>query len=46
MSIDRGAKGLNLTEANHVIFVEPSVNPAAEAQAVGMMSSYSLFDES
>lgn len=30
----RGAAGLNLVEATHVILVEPSLNPAIESQAV------------
>ena len=29
-----GARGLNLTEATHVLFVEPQLNIAEEAQAV------------
>lgn len=33
--IQHGANGLNLLEAQHVIMVEPLLNPAAEAQAVG-----------
>ncbi|XP_073020785.1 uncharacterized protein [Primulina eburnea] len=33
--IQHGANGLNLLEAHHVILVEPLLNPAAEAQAVG-----------
>lgn len=32
--IQQGANGLNLTEAQHVILVEPLLNPGAEAQAV------------
>ncbi|MCO5578794.1 hypothetical protein L7F22_032640 [Adiantum nelumboides] len=32
--IRHGANGLNLTEAQHVILVEPLLNPGAEAQAV------------
>ncbi|XP_051143623.1 uncharacterized protein LOC127260028 isoform X2 [Andrographis paniculata] len=33
--IQHGANGLNLLEAQHVILLEPLLNPAAEAQAVG-----------
>ncbi|CAK7340000.1 unnamed protein product [Dovyalis caffra] len=32
--IQHGANGLNLLEAQHVVLVEPLLNPAAEAQAV------------
>lgn len=32
--IQHGANGLNILEAQHVVLVEPLLNPAAEAQAV------------
>lgn len=32
--IQHGANGLNILEAQHVILVEPLLNPAAEAQAI------------
>ncbi|XP_058747815.1 uncharacterized protein LOC131620688 [Vicia villosa] len=32
--IKHGANGLNLLEAQHVVLVEPLLNPAAEAQAI------------
>ena len=32
--IQHGTNGLNLLEAQHVVLVEPLLNPAAEAQAV------------
>ncbi len=35
LPINVGGNGLNLTEATHVIFVEPCMNPGLEAQAVG-----------
>lgn len=34
MLIQHGANGLNILEAQHVILVEPLLNPAAEAQAI------------
>lgn len=35
MLVHTGAKGLNLVEATHVLFVEPILNPASELQAKG-----------
>ena len=35
MSIRSGACGINLTQANNVFMLEPSLNPALEAQAIG-----------
>ncbi|KAJ3682918.1 hypothetical protein LUZ60_013145 [Juncus effusus] len=34
MLIQHGANGLNLLEAQHVVLVEPLLNPGAEAQAI------------
>ena len=34
MLIQHGANGLNLLEAQHVILLEPLLNPSAEAQAI------------
>jgi E3 ubiquitin-protein ligase SHPRH len=34
LPLKRAGAGLNLTEATHVLLVEPSLNPALEAQAV------------
>ena len=33
--VKQGGNGLNLTAAQHVVVVEPLLDPAAEAQAVG-----------
>jgi E3 ubiquitin-protein ligase SHPRH len=35
MPVRAGANGLNLTEAAHVLLVEPQADPAVEAQAAG-----------
>ena len=35
LSLRSGAVGINLTQANRVFLMEPSFNPAVEAQAIG-----------
>ncbi|KXZ52879.1 hypothetical protein GPECTOR_8g26 [Gonium pectorale] len=35
LQLKQGGAGLNLTEAQHVVLMEPQLDPAAEAQAVG-----------
>merc|ERR1719359_1139172 len=35
LSLRAGAVGINLTEANRVFLMEPALNPALEAQAIG-----------
>lgn len=35
LSMRAGAAGINLTEANYVFMMEPAMNPALEAQAIG-----------
>lgn len=34
------SEGLNLTTANHVLFVDPQLSPAVESQAVGRVFRY------
>ena len=43
LPISSGANGLNLTEASHVILVEPILNPAQELQVCAtfiLLSTY------
>lgn len=35
LPISRGANGLNIIEATHVLLADPPLNPAAEQQALG-----------
>ena len=35
MRTGRGAAGLNLTAAHHVVLMEPALNPGIEVQAIG-----------
>ena len=41
ISIRAGAVGINLTVANYVFLMDPSLNPALEEQAVGRVREYS-----
>ena len=40
ISIRAGAVGINLTVANYVFIMDPSLNPALEEQAVGRVREY------
>ncbi|CAJ0574863.1 unnamed protein product, partial [Mesorhabditis spiculigera] len=40
MPLSSGANGLNLTEANHVIFAEPILETSVEAQAIGRIDRF------
>eukprot|EP01012_Entosiphon_sulcatum_P016322 TRINITY_DN21238_c0_g1_i1.p1 TRINITY_DN21238_c0_g1~~TRINITY_DN21238_c0_g1_i1.p1 ORF type:complete len:1407 (+),score=182.55 TRINITY_DN21238_c0_g1_i1:24-4223(+) len=40
LPLQSGARGLNITEATHVVFVEPLLNPDVLAQAVGRIHRF------
>jgi SNF2 family DNA or RNA helicase len=43
--VRQGGNGLNLTGAQHVVLVEPQLDPAAEAQAVGRVDRIGQLSE-
>jgi len=40
MTLNKGSRGANLTQASHVIFAEPSLSIASEQQAIGRMDRF------
>ena len=43
LPISSGANGLNLTEASHVILVEPILNPAQELQVGARLFDFECY---